>query len=375
MTFARPRVTPFVAFVWLFVSFVLSGTDTRAQGKKVYISVDLEGISGVNGDDQTGPGGAEYGRARKLMAEDANAAIRGAFEGGATDVLVNDSHGGQRNLLPEDLDPRARLISHSFKRYGMMEGLDETFDAIVFIGYHAKADAPRGLFAHTGSGVVRDLQVNGRSVGEGGMNAALAAWYGVPVVAVSGDDVAVEEVKGVVPGIRGVVVKRAINIRAVELRPLADARRDIQAGVRDGVQRSKKPARERLSAYQVRMQFRNFTIPEVASAFSEMSPGRAGHGAVQPADHARSVSPDPGALPLHQHRLTERPPAAVPLPDTVGDLEARAAHQPIGGLPQLRVGGSPRRSERCPVGSSVDRADRARVVDPEAAVLPVPSAR
>ena len=116
------------------------------------------------------------------MAEDANAAIRGAFDGGATDVLVNDSHGSQRNLLPEDLDPRARLITHSFKRYGMMEGLDETFDAVIFVGYHAKADAPRGLFAHTGSGVVRDLQINGRSVGEGGMNAALAAWYGVPVV-------------------------------------------------------------------------------------------------------------------------------------------------------------------------------------------------
>ncbi len=271
VAFPRPRVTPSVAFVWLVVSFVLASVPASAQGKKVYISVDLEGISGVNGDDQTGPGGAEYGRARKLMAEDANAAIRGAFEGGATDVLVNDSHGGQRNLLPEDLDPRARLISHSFKRYGMMEGLDDSFDAIVFVGYHAKADAPRGLFAHTGSGVVRDLQVNGRSVGEGGMNAALAAWYGVPVVAITGDDAAVEEVKGVVPGIRGVVVKRAINIRAVELRPLAEARRDIQAGVRDGVQSAKKPARERLNSYQVRMQFRNFTIPEVASAFSEMT--------------------------------------------------------------------------------------------------------
>jgi D-amino peptidase len=258
----------FVFFVPLFVAFV---SPSFAQGKKVYVSVDMEGISGVNGDDQTGPGGAEYGRARKLMAEDANAAIRGAFEGGATDVLVNDSHGGQRNLLPEDLDPRGRLISHSFKRYGMMEGLDETFDAIVFVGYHAKADAPRGLFAHTGSGVVRDLQVNGRSVGEGGMNAALAAWYGVPVVAVSGDDAAVEEVKAAVPGIRGVVVKRAINMRAVELRPLADARRDIQAGVRDAVQAARKPARERLASYQVRMQFRNFTIPDVASAFSEMT--------------------------------------------------------------------------------------------------------
>ncbi len=250
---------------------LLIAVDGEAQGKKVYISVDMEGISGVNGDDQTGPGGAEYGRARKLMAEDANAAIRGAFEGGATDVLVNDSHGGQRNLLPEDLDPRARLISHSFKRYGMMEGLDDTFDAVVFVGYHAKADAPRGVFAHTGSGVVRDLQVNGKSVGEGGMNAALAAWFGVPVVAVSGDDVAVEEVKASVPGIRTVMVKRAINGRAVELRPLVDARRDIQAATRDGVKAATKTKPERLPSYQVRMQFRNYYIPEVADAFAEMT--------------------------------------------------------------------------------------------------------
>src|SRR5690606_1456039 len=124
---------------------LLAGEPASAQARKVYISVDMEGISGINGDNQTSPSGSEYGRARKLMVEDANAAIRGAFAGGATDVLVNDSHGFQRNLLPEDLDPRARLISHTFKRYGMMEGLDETFDAAIFIGYHAKADAPRGL--------------------------------------------------------------------------------------------------------------------------------------------------------------------------------------------------------------------------------------
>jgi len=258
------------AFVFLVFFVAASWGPASAQGKKVYISVDMEGISGVNGDDQTSPGGAEYGRARKLMAEDANAAIRGAFEGGATDVLVNDSHGHQRNLLPEDLDPRARLISHSFKRHGMMEGLDETFDAIIFVGYHAKADSPRGLFAHTGSGVVKDLQVNGRSVGEGGMNAALAQWFGVPVVMVTGDDVAVEQQKEATPGVRGVVVKRAINMRAVELKPLALARREIQAAAREGVSASRTVARERLSTYTVRMQFRNFTIAEVATAFSEI---------------------------------------------------------------------------------------------------------
>lgn len=257
---------------WVCVLCVVFGASAAfaRQGKKVYISVDMEGISGVNGDDQTAAGQAEYGRARKLMAEDANAAIRGAFDGGATDVLVNDSHGGQRNLLPEDLDPRARLISHSFKRHGMMEGLDESFDAVIFVGYHAKADAPRGLFAHTGSGVVRDLQINGQSVGEGGMNAALAAWFGVPVVAVSGDDVAIAEVKAVVPGIRGVAVKRAINIRAVELRPLAMARREIQEAARDGVKAATKAAPVRQARYDVRLQYRNFTFPEVATAFREI---------------------------------------------------------------------------------------------------------
>ncbi len=268
---AHPRSVRWFAPILLLAGVLVWPAVVQAQARKVYISVDMEGISGVNGSDQTSAGGAEYGRARKLMAEDANAAIRGAFDAGATEVVVNDSHGGQRNLLPEDLDPRVRLISHSFKRHGMMEGLDDTFDAVIFIGYHAKADAPRGVFAHTGSGVVRDLQINGVSVGEGGMNAALAAWYGVPVVMVSGDDVAVEEVKALVPGIHGVAVKRAINTLAVELRPLADTRRDIQAAARDGVKGAMKKAPERADRYQVRMQFRNFTIPEVATAFDEIT--------------------------------------------------------------------------------------------------------
>ena len=257
----------FVCFVCFVAGF---STAFARQGKKVYVSVDMEGISGVSGDDQTSAGEPEYGRARKLMAEDANAAIRGAFEGGATDVLVNDSHGSQRNLLPEDLDPRARLISHSFKRHGMMEGLDESFHAIIFVGYHAKADAPRGLFAHTGSGVVRDLQINGRSVGEGGMNAALAAWFGVPVVSVSGDDVAIAEVKESVPGVRGVAVKRAINIRAVELKPLPTARREIQEAARDGVAKASKPSPQRQGPYKVQLRYRNFTFPEVVTAFKEI---------------------------------------------------------------------------------------------------------
>jgi D-amino peptidase len=151
-----------------------------------------------------------------------------------------------------------------------MEGLDESFDAVIFVGYHAKADAPRGLFAHTGSGVVRDLQVNGVSVGEGGMNAAMAAWYGVAVALVTGDDAAVEEVKASAPNVRTVAVKRAINTRAVELLPLAEARRLIEEGARQAVAAAKKPAPVRTGPYKVTMRFRDVTIPEVASAFREV---------------------------------------------------------------------------------------------------------
>ena len=270
------RITS-VVLTAAFASLMASAATTlvaplaaQQRSLKVYISVDMEGISGVNSDNQTSAAGAEYGRARKLMVEDANAAIRGAFEGGATDVLVNDSHGGQRNLLPEDLDPRARLISHSFKRHGMMEGLDSTFGAVIFVGYHAKAGSPRGLFAHTGSGVVRDLQVNGQSVGEGGMNALLASWHGVPVVMVTGDDVAVEEQKVVTPAVRGVVVKRAINSRAVELRPLAEARGEIQEAAKEAVAGARRSPPVRAARYTVRLEYRDPTYNEVATAFSEV---------------------------------------------------------------------------------------------------------
>jgi D-amino peptidase len=262
---------PVVATLTLLLALAFAIGSGAQTGKKVYISVDMEGISGINGDDQTAAGQAEYARGRKLMVEDANAAIRGAFAGGATEVLVNDSHGSQRNLLPEDLDSRARLISHSFKRHGMMEGLDESFDSVLFIGYHAKASAPRGLFAHTGSGVVRDLQLNGVSIGEGGMNAAMAAWYGVAVALVTGDDTAIDEVKAIAPGVRGVVVKRAINTRAVEMLPLAEARRLIESGAKEAVAAAKKPAPLRTGPYRVTMQFRDVTIPEVMSAFQEMA--------------------------------------------------------------------------------------------------------
>lgn len=233
-------------------------------GRKVFISADMEGISGISGADQLTPTGAEYGRSRKMMADDVNAAIRGAKAGGATDIVVNDSHGSMRNLRLEDLEAGVRLISHSFKKSGMMEGLDGSFDAVIFIGYHAQAGSAGGLFAHTGSGVVRDVRVNGRSLGEGGLNTLVAGWYGVPVVLVTGDDVAVTQVTAVASDARSVVTKRAINPRAVELRPFARVHAEIERAASEGVKSAQRVPTRRDAAYKVEVQFQDILIPEVA---------------------------------------------------------------------------------------------------------------
>jgi D-amino peptidase len=232
----------------------------------VFICADLEGISGVSGPEQTGGAGPEYGRARKLMAEDVNAAIRGAAAGGATDFVVIDSHGSGRNLLADDLDPRARLISFNFRRYGMMEGLDDSFDAVLFVGNHAKAGSPVGIFAHTQNGRIRDVRINGQSVGEGGMNTVYAEWYGVPVVLVTGDQVAVAQVKEQVPDAVGVIVKRALNRHAVELRPLAEARAEIEKAARTAVAGARRMPPRRSGPYRIQVWYTDTDIPEVAAS-------------------------------------------------------------------------------------------------------------
>jgi D-amino peptidase len=249
---------------------VMALTAQAQTGKKVYISADMEGISGISGSDQLSATGAEYNRSRKLMADDVNAAIRGARRGGATEIVVNDSHGSMRNLRLEDLED-VRLISHNFKRSGMMEGLDESFDAAIFIGYHAKASNPNGLFAHTGSGVVRDVRVNGQSLGEGGLNTIVAAWYGVPVVLVTGDDVAVKQVAETATSAKTVAVKRAINPRAVELRPLKIVHQEIEEAAFAGTRDARKFPPRRAPSYQVEIQFQELAIPEIAQTIPTMS--------------------------------------------------------------------------------------------------------
>jgi len=176
---------------------------------KVYISCDMEGISGIVAGNQTEMNGEEYKRAQKLMTGELNAAIEGALAGGATEILANDSHGSMRNILIEELNPSAQLISGSPKPLSMMQGIDESFDAAFFIGYHAQAGTAHSVLDHTYSGIVYQVSLNGRPLGETGLNAALAGYFGVPVVLVTGDKLLVEEATALLGTVEGVAVKES----------------------------------------------------------------------------------------------------------------------------------------------------------------------
>ena len=177
---------------------------------KVYLSVDMEGVAGVNHPTPTGRGDSRYPDAVELMIGEANAAIEGAFDGGATDVLVNDSHGSMYNLRPAHLDRRARVLQGQ-KAWSMVEGAgpDRGFGVALFVGYHARAGHPRGTIAHTYSGRPTASRLNGRLVGETGINAAVLGQWGVPVGLVAGDDALAEEVADWLPWAERVVVKEA----------------------------------------------------------------------------------------------------------------------------------------------------------------------
>jgi len=208
---------------------------------KVYISCDMEGISGVVAGAQTKRGEEEYKRFQKLMTAEVNAAIEGALAGGATEVVVNDAHGGMRNILIEELNPAARLISGSPKPFSMMQGIDGSFDVAFFIGYHAQAGAPYAVIDHTWTGLVYQVSLNGQPVGETGLNAALAGYYGVPVVLVTGDRVLVEEAHALLGDIETVAVKEGCGRYAAECLVPEVARQRIRAAAERAVRRGGRP--------------------------------------------------------------------------------------------------------------------------------------
>jgi len=209
----------------------------QQKGFKVYISADMEGIAGLVAESQVSSTGRDYALGRKLMTAEVNAAIAAAFEAGASEVLVNDSHGSQTNLQPDALDRRAVLITGSPKPFGMMQGIDESFAAVIFIGYHPQASTTDGVLDHTYSGQLKSVRLNGREVGEYGLNAALAGHFGVPVVFLSGDRAVAEQTRAFIPGVEALAVKDGIGQTAARTMHPEEAQAKIAAGIKAALDR------------------------------------------------------------------------------------------------------------------------------------------
>ena len=213
---------------------------------RVYISIDMEGVAGVVHEDQTNPvdprHAGEYNRYRRLMTNEANAAIAGARESGATTVLVNDSHWIMRNLLAEELDPAAELMSGGPKRLSMVEGIDGGFDAALFVGYHAMAGTPHAIIDHTYTSRVYQARINGAPVGELALNAAMAGVHGVPVALVSGDQAVAAEARALLGDrVETVIVKEAVGRFAAKSASPSVACERIRSGAAAALRRKHEP--------------------------------------------------------------------------------------------------------------------------------------
>jgi D-amino peptidase len=208
---------------------------------KILIATDMEGISGVVNWDQVTPGHFEYARFRKIYTADVNAAVQGAFEGGAQEIIVTDGHHEGYNILLEELNPKAQLNSGlATAPLSMLQGIDESFDGVIFIGYHARAGSAQGVLDHTWSGEIINVWINETLVGEYGLNAALAGYFGVPIIMVSGDQTACAQTAEFVGEIETVVVKQATGRFSALCAPLGVTQAAIRDGARVAVSRLKK---------------------------------------------------------------------------------------------------------------------------------------
>jgi len=221
------------------VAFVVCGGGLieAEETFKVFISIDMEGVTGVANWKDVSRDGKDYDLFRKIMTLEANAAVEGAAAAGAGEIWVRDSHGSARNLLPQLLDRRATLVRDwSGGPKSMMEGIDESFDAAIFLGYHAKAGTPDSLLEHTSSGSVTDFSVNGISMPEAGYNALIAGYYDVPVVFAAGDKTLCDQLTSLLGEVETVAVKKGIGAAAVSLHPEVTRER-IRAGVEKALRR------------------------------------------------------------------------------------------------------------------------------------------
>ncbi|AUS81003.1 peptide ABC transporter substrate-binding protein [Actinoalloteichus sp. AHMU CJ021] len=205
---------------------------------RILISADMEGATGVTWTDDVVPGTEQWQRFRAMFTGDVNACVEGLFAGGAVDVLVNEAHSSQRNLLLESLDVRARLLTGRHKPLSMMQGVDSGVDGVVFLGYHAAAGVD-GVLAHTYlENSITGVWLDGVLASEGRLNAALAAEHGVPVLAVTGDDLTCQDAAEYAPGAEVAVVKECVSRYAAICLPPARAAEVVRAAAEAGMGRA-----------------------------------------------------------------------------------------------------------------------------------------
>ncbi len=204
---------------------------------KVFISGDIEGVGGVATWEQARTKGSEYGRARQWMTEEINAAVEGALEGEATEIIVRDAHGAARNILWESLHPRARLISGWNPSTDMMLGIDDSFGLVFLIGYHPGASAPNGVLSHTFSSRILDIRLNSLPCNEAVFAALQAGVASVPVGLVSGQAELRDEIRPALPNCLFVTTKRGLAYQAALLEPLVEVRTGIRKAAQQAVER------------------------------------------------------------------------------------------------------------------------------------------
>ena len=256
--------------VFFIVFLLCQGMILGAKPLKIFISVDMEGIGGIGTSEMTRHGGKDYNVGRQLMTDEVNAVVKAIFNNGPAEILVNDSHGDMQNLIHQQLDPRVVYIQGNKKPFGMVQGLDDSFDAAIFLGYHARAGTPRGFLAHTGSGSVKGLWLNGIEVGEGGLNAFFAGELNVPVILAAGDDVFTTQF-GALVNCELVATKTAETAQVARLKHGELVQRELFAATERALKKLKKikPLKNK-NSIQIKLKFSSTIQAEVLQAIPGM---------------------------------------------------------------------------------------------------------
>ncbi|MFQ5568186.1 MAG: M55 family metallopeptidase [Rhodothermales bacterium] len=252
----------------LCVGFLLLGVVHTAKAQdalKIYISADMEGVVGVVTGEQLGPSGFEYQRFRTFMTQEVNTAIEAAFEAGATEVVVSDSHGNGQNLLLEKLPDNVVVVRSWPRPLSMMQGIDASFDGAIFLGYHTSTTNTQGVRAHTMSSArLTAVRLNGRPMAEAGVNAAIAGHFNVPVIMVSGDDAIVEETSALLGDVEGAVVKWALGFHSARTLTPEAGYKVIAEKVKAAIGRIREFKPYRLEGpVQLEVSFKNYRPVEV----------------------------------------------------------------------------------------------------------------